>query len=168
MNNQTFRSLKASRKAKLAQVLASKGLSPLEVTQVVGHTTNFDDQKGHLVDNQMAVKVHPTIEGFADAVTLRRIGTTHSWAGNTVLLESGEWVIGGGTFGLHSDLRHSENGDLSAPYVIDELPEFELGLTQVALVRTIDEDSREGSRYYEEDYALQIYLGSPVGDEGES
>lgn len=145
----------------LSQMLMVGGLTPSEANQIVHHTTNFDGLEERLVDNLASLKIHVHPGKFAKKVILKREGITHSQAGNNTLIEDGEWILGGGTFGLHSNLRHLKNGVLSESQVTHELPEFDAGVTQAALIRTIDEDSRNHSgSFCNVEYTLYVLLAS--------
>lgn len=149
-----YRDLEASvGKAKLAINLVSllgERLAPSKVKALVDVLYPL---------GEIEYKMHNTPESFADAVTLRYVGVQHSWAGEDITLEEGQWLVGEGEFGCKKHLDYSNNGEVGSSQIENETPDFIVGILQIALVSTETTDNlNRRETLYSKEHVLHILL----------
>lgn len=112
-----------------------------------------------IVDLDIEIVVCETVEEFAKKVTLERSGVEHSWAGEDTFTQYGDWIVGSdSSFGKSKHLVYSNNGTEQSPDTEYIEPHFDMGMNQVALVKTESRYTFSDRRDYEERWNLYILL----------
>ena len=95
----------------------------------------------------------------SDANTVSRSGVEHSWAGEDTFTQYGDWIVGSdSSFGKSKHLVYSNNGTEQSPDTECIEPHFDMGMNQVALVKTESRYTFSDRRDYEERWNLYILL----------
>ena len=134
----------------------TNGLSSEEIEKIAKWNWYEKDVLIPISSLTMDIKVC-TMEEFAEAATLAKTGTVHDWAGDSTLIQYGDWILGEGTFGVHKNMTYT-NGHQSSTDKENSLPDFHTDRHNAILIKTEDTESFNGRNDYEESWNIYILL----------
>ena len=122
--------LRDTRTKQLSSILEEKAPGRLSEEERIQIAQFFLDKK--ILCKDITIRICTKPSDFAEMVTLDDQKLGHSWAGDKIYLDKGEWLVGNGQFGLKRWQQYSENGNCSIPKEQEVDPEFDMSKIQVA------------------------------------